>query len=221
MTYAQALNSVIAKLHQIRRMCFDTHEVLNMTTIVIVRHGETDWNKAGRLQGHEDILLNEQGRWQAKRCGDYLRDTTWDVIVSSPLQRALETAKIIRQSVRDHVPLMQMPQFMERNYGLASGLTMNECQILYPHGEYPEAEVWEDLRSRAMKGLEELRGQYPDGNILLVAHGGIINAILATISGGEIGTGKTRLLNAGFSRIKYAQGSWQVMEYNEAQHLLE
>jgi uncharacterized phosphatase len=66
-----------------------------ITTICIIRHGETDWNSSGRLQGREDIELNDLGRRQAIQTSGYFETESWDVIVSSPLKRAYETAQII------------------------------------------------------------------------------------------------------------------------------
>ena len=66
-----------------------------ITKICIVRHGETDWNAQGRLQGRTDIPLNENGKVQAMKCGEFLAQNNWDAVITSPLKRARETAEII------------------------------------------------------------------------------------------------------------------------------
>src|SRR5659263_225716 len=91
------------------------------TVICIVRHGETDWNAQGRLQGREDIELNDAGRQQARKIAAYLSGEHWDAVVSSPLKRAYETAQIVAGilSVSD----IEVEELItERDYGEASGL---------------------------------------------------------------------------------------------------
>ncbi|MDB5085743.1 MAG: yhfR, partial [Bacilli bacterium] len=79
-----------------------------MTTVCLVRHGETDWNAEGRLQGRQDTELNENGRKQAKLAGIHLKNEQWDAIVTSPLKRAKETAQIIATELGiDHLDEME------------------------------------------------------------------------------------------------------------------
>ncbi|MDS8744534.1 histidine phosphatase family protein, partial [Streptococcus pneumoniae] len=77
-----------------------------MTTICLIRHGETEWNKIGRIQGTTDVPLNEKGKLQAQACGSHLMNKAWDVIVTSPLKRAKETAAIINETMR--LPMVEM-----------------------------------------------------------------------------------------------------------------
>lgn len=95
-----------------------------MTRICLVRHGETDWNALGKLQGRTDIELNTTGRLQAEDCGRFLAATTWNLIITSPLQRAKRTAEIIQTYI--HVPLIEMIAFIERSYGDAEGMSPEE-----------------------------------------------------------------------------------------------
>lgn len=84
-----------------------------ITTICLVRHGQTDWNALGKLQGQTDIPLNELGKIQARQCGEFLsKEASWDVIISSPLKRARETADIISQYIE--VPVIEKMEFIER-----------------------------------------------------------------------------------------------------------
>ncbi|MFD1674069.1 histidine phosphatase family protein [Alicyclobacillus fodiniaquatilis] len=190
-----------------------------MGKICLVRHGETDWNATGRLQGREDIPLNDRGRAQARQSGEFLRRFSWDMLITSPMRRAKETAEIIRIALNQQVPLVEMDAFVERDYGEGAGLTSEERNRQYPDRVYPGQESWEDLRKRAMDGIERIQKAYLAENVLLVAHGGVINAILATLSGGEIGTGKTRLHNACISHIHFVEEAWQVLDYNQVSHL--
>ncbi|TQR15650.1 histidine phosphatase family protein [Psychrobacillus soli] len=188
-----------------------------MTKICIVRHGETDWNVAGKLQGRTDIPINNTGKLQAADCGEYLKNMQWDVIITSPLNRAKQTAMIINKKI--NVPIIEMDTFIERGYGDAEGMTLKSRTSSYPDRVYPNQEDRISLNNRITEGLHEINETYPAGNVLLVAHGGVINAILANISNGEIGSGKTKLLNACMSNIQFKQEKWQIVDFNLVTHL--
>ena len=83
-----------------------------ITTICLVRHGQTDWNALGKLQGQTDIPLNELGKIQARQCGEFLSEEDWDVIISSPLKRARETAEIISNYIE--VPVLKKKHSLKR-----------------------------------------------------------------------------------------------------------
>lgn len=95
-----------------------------MTKICFIRHGETDWNIAGRLQGRTDIPLNESGIKQAQACGASLLQNEWDLMITSPLLRAKETGQIIQQKL--NIPLYEKESFIEVAFGDAEGLTYYE-----------------------------------------------------------------------------------------------
>lgn len=186
-----------------------------MLTLVWVRHGETDWNKAGRLQGREDIPLNERGRSQAKILGQYLaKRAPWDGIMTSPLSRARETAEIISWETRILVPMVVMDDLIERGYGQASGLTHAEREARF-EGSYPDMESFEALSARVGRAMEELRRGWADARLIVVAHGGTINVVLSLISEGKVGTGKTGLANASFSTTIYQDHRWVLQSYNQ------
>jgi uncharacterized phosphatase len=188
------------------------------TTVCFVRHGETDWNVEGRCQGQEDIPLNERGREQARKSGVHLRGDEWDVLVSSPLSRAWETARIIGEQIGAQ-EIVPAPAFVERNYGEASGLIWDEVRYLYPDGDIPGAESYAEVRERCMPALDALARAHPGKRLLVVAHGGAINAMLAAVSNGEIGSGKTLLGNGCLCLLTHDADRWQVCSYNEVGHL--
>src|SRR5213078_2372373 len=95
-----------------------------MTTLLLVRHGETDWNAAGRLQGHTDRPLSDYGREQARRLADELSSEGVDAIYTSDLARARETAEIVAE--RLHLPVVLDPDLREKNWGTWEGLTSVE-----------------------------------------------------------------------------------------------
>lgn len=189
-----------------------------MTQVCLIRHGQTEWNAIGRLQGRDDIPLNEIGKQQAEKCGAFLKDEKWDFIISSPLSRARETADIILRQIGPH-PFVIMEEFIERDFGDGSGKTKEERRLLYPGKIYPNQETWEVFTERLQKGIQILNETYPAKKILIVAHGAVINAILATISNGKIGSGKTKLLNACLSSIQFENDKWKIHHYNQVHHL--
>jgi uncharacterized phosphatase len=183
------------------------------TIISIIRHGETDWNSSGRLQGCEDTELNNLGREQACKLADFLKEESWDLIISSPLKRALETARIISSNLEITV-VLTMDGLRERDYGKASGLLPEERRNLYPDGIFPDQEEFEHLRNRAFETLSSIAEQYEGKRIIVVSHGALINSILYTISNGEIGSFKTRLKNGCINRLVHSNSQWSVAYYN-------
>lgn len=106
-----------------------------MTAVCLVRHGETDWNLQQKCQGKTDIPLNTTGERQARETGEYVKDFSWDIIVTSPLKRAKRTAEIINEYL--HLPIVEMDDFKERDYGDAEGMPLEERTKRYPDNIYP------------------------------------------------------------------------------------
>lgn len=186
--------------------------------IYIVRHGQTDWNIAKKLQGREDIPLNTTGRQQALACAKALEGIPFETIYTSPLSRAAETAQII--SVHGcHAPVVIEQDLTEREFGEGSGLTYDELHAVYP--EYPEVlprgmESFDRLSERIHSAVLRCMENHHEKPVLLVSHGGSINALLYRISGGSCGTGITWLKNTCISRLSLnaAGGSLKVDFYN-------
>ncbi|UOG08642.1 histidine phosphatase family protein [Bacillus altitudinis] len=190
-----------------------------MTAICLVRHGETDWNAAKRIQGRTDIPLNDTGKWQAEQTGLYLKNAHWDVVISSPLSRAKETAHLILQHV--HAPLVIMDDFIERDYGDAEGMSFEERQKLFPNKQYPNMEPLSALQDRMLEGIEKVRATYPDQRVLIVAHGAAIHALLTSLADEHMGIKDTRLENACLNYVEWTDGEWKVNDYNVVSHLTQ
>ena len=191
----------------------------DITTICIVRHGETDWNVQGRLQGRTDIPLNENGKMQAKKCGEFLAKTSWEVIITSPLKRARETAEIIAHHVKK--PVITNDAFIEKSFGEAEGMTAEVREKVYLDKQYPGQEQPEELQSRLLNGLQYIQRQYPDKQIILVAHGAVIHMILEMTLNQKLISPKVRLQNACLSTIRFQLelDTWIVDDYNQVKHL--
>jgi uncharacterized phosphatase len=186
--------------------------------ICLIRHGETDWNRLGKLQGKTDIPLNATGIKQAEACGLHLSSSNWDLIVSSPLKRAKQTADIINKRLK--LPIRYIEALQERSFGEAEGLTPQERERYFPDGNYPGKEDWNAFQARVIKEIESLQHNYSEKKVLLVVHGAVINMILSTFSKGEIGSGKTRLMNGCFNYIHFSNGDWNIESYNQVDHLI-
>lgn len=179
-----------------------------MTTFLFVRHGETDWNREGRLQGTRDIPLNDDGRRQAQRLAEAW-DEGADVLVSSPLSRARQTAEILGSRL-GLVLHGTDERLVERSYGACEGLTIAERKERYPDLIVPGMESHEAMVARARSFLDSATTEHPGRRIVVVSHGGFINALLALVSGGEVGTGKTLLGNTSVSRVDFTAQGWAV-----------
>lgn len=151
-----------------------------MTLLYLVRHGETDWNRAGRIQGSTDIPLNDLGREQAARAGVLLARRRWAGIVSSPLSRALETARIIGAEVGiDEIEIVD--DLAERRYGSAEGLNDRQLRLLFAQGDpIPGRETPAGLTARIVPALLALAERNPSGNLIVATHGAVIRNLLMT-----------------------------------------
>lgn len=112
-----------------------------------------------------------------------------------------------------------MGDFKEKFFGDAEGMTLEERRAKYPDHMYPNQEDEESLTKRVMNGLEKINHNYPNQKVILVVHGAVINSILAEISNGELGYGKTRIQNACISDIHYHENGWKVRTFNQVSHL--
>lgn len=150
-----------------------------MTRMLIVRHGQSEWNAEGRWQGQADPPLSELGRRQALHAGTRLG--TVDVIVSSPLVRALDTATTIAETLGVG-PVVVEPDLRERAAGEFSGLTRAEIEARFPgyleEGRRPPGyEPDEVLLARTLAALDRIEETYRGAEILVVSHGGVIYAL--------------------------------------------
>jgi probable phosphoglycerate mutase len=167
-----------------------TSLVRPVTTLLLVRHGETDWNRDGRWQGHSDTQLNDAGRAQARRVAGELGDV--DVIYSSDLARARETAEIIAAQLGD-LEVNVDSRLRERSFGAWEGRTGPEIEADFAeqHARWragdgagaDDAEPFEAFGDRVRDFLEDVLARHPGETVVVVAHGGPIRVIHAVASG--------------------------------------
>ena len=163
-----------------------------MTRIFLVRHGETEWNKSLRYQGHRDISLSDTGRRQAEKIAARLSTERIDAAYSSDLSRALETAKAISSFHNLNVNIVT--ELKETNFGRWEGLTYKEIDEQFHEvmngwrtnpmeTKIPGGESLGEVAQRCHAGMEKIIRENPGKNVLVVAHGGIIRIIAATALG--------------------------------------
>ncbi len=187
--------------------------------IILLRHGETVWNKENRLQGCKDIPLSPEGVTQISRTGKHLADFPFqiDTILSSPLTRAVESARTVAKELRfptSHI--FVEPLFLERSFGEGEGLTYHEALARYPDSNYPGMETLPQLCARAGQAVELCTRKYPGQNILVVAHGAIIKAVLVAMSEGTIGyfDEKVWIENGSYCMLEGEPGHWRISFHN-------
>ena len=164
-----------------------------MTTVYLARHGESDWNAENRFQGRSDRALTERGRGQAEALAEALASTPLDGVYASPLRRALETAEIVaaRQGL-DPVPVADLSEI---DVGGWAGLSRAEVETRFPErfqrwlggGEgWADGETYERMAARVLSAVRLIAEKHPDGNVLVVTHGGPMRAIHAVAHGMDL-----------------------------------
>ena len=163
-----------------------------MGTLLIVRHGETEWNAEGRIQGHTDIGLSENGAQQARSLGQRLADRQIDVAYSSDLKRTSETARLALG--HRNVDLNETPRLREYHKGIFEGMTLTEIQTQFPD-EYPKylekdlsyapegGETTRDVSTRMASIFQEIKAKHLDETVLVVSHGGALRAAMVSLLG--------------------------------------
>ena len=158
-----------------------------LTTIVLVRHGETDWNRDHRFQGHADIPLNAAGLDQVRELGERLAGESFSIVYTSPLRRASESAELLAK--RLGVEVRPSDALKEVDVGAWSGLTVHEVEDRFPEGfarwvewrcaGWSEGETYEQLSRRVVDGLREIAEKHGGERVLAVTHGGPIRSAAA------------------------------------------
>jgi len=186
---------------------------LTETIVGFLRHGQTDWNIDFRLQGITDIPLNETGIQQAQIAAAALPKDYWNFIASSPLSRALDTARIVARKLE--IPEVNIEQLLlERSFGLAEGMTHSEWKQNFPDGIPPEGETLDQLRLRAGALLESILVRYRGTRVLAVSHGAMIRKLVRLVSSGELPAVGERFENTSLTIVRHDQSGWKIESYN-------
>jgi probable phosphoglycerate mutase len=189
----------------------------NMTTIGLIRHGSTEWNKLGKMQGQLDTELTDEGRAQARLLGLRMKNETWTGILSSDLSRARETAEII--SAISGIPIQGFDaRLRERSFGQVEGTTQQE-RIERWGMNWKQIDLGgesdQQVMARWFDFAEEMTGKKSGEKLLIVSHGGYIVQILRSLSMEQ----EEFLQNTSLTILQRVESSWDLVLYNCLVHL--
>lgn len=204
---------------------------MQATRIIAIRHGETAWNVDTRLQGHLDIALNPKGLWQAEQAARALGGESIAAIYSSDLLRAWHTARAIAQTTG--APLVASPNLRERCFGSFEGKTYVEIEAQWPEASVrwrkrepdwtpPGGESLQTLRERISGTVDAMAAQHVGGQIVLVAHGGVMDVLYRLATGQELQAPRTwHLGNAAINRLLWTPEGLTLVGWGDTGHLEE
>ncbi|MEO5920281.1 MAG: histidine phosphatase family protein [Pseudolysinimonas sp.] len=178
-------------------------------TLAFIRHGQTDWNRDDRLQGSSDIPLNDTGRTQAHDAAVLIGELGWQVVVSSPLVRARETAQIIADDLGIELG-PSYPELVERDYGVLEGDSSSDIVARYPNRDYPGAESLASVVERGRAGLARVAADADGRDTIIVCHGTIIRYTLAALAGRRL----PGITNGSCSIVELIDDEWTVLTVN-------
>jgi len=197
--------------------------------LYVVRHGATDWNQSGRIQGHMDIPLNETGRAQARLASIRLAVGRATALYSSDLLRAYETAQIIGQATG--LGVVQKPGLREINFGVWQGLSSPQirerdpdvyaARRANPYDVAPAgAETWRHFYDRAMQAVRDILAATAAQRMIVVTHSGVCTVIGLHALGFDC-TGKRTFdsHNCGIHTIAVHGDTWRAVTFNDIAHL--
>src|SRR5699024_156997 len=190
-----------------------------MTKIGFIRHGCTDWNKDRRAQGHTDIPLCEEGYVQAEKLANRLAGETWNVIYSSDLKRAKQTAETIAKRIKD-IDIHLDARLRERHGGQIEGTRVEERVEKWGEnwiGLDLGMKTGEEIIAGGMACLEEIIANHQDENILIVSHGAFIKQILRTLFPDKDVEGS--LDNCSVTVLKTKDRTWDLTLHNCVKHI--
>lgn len=201
------------------------------TRILAVRHGETAWNAATRIQGHTDIALNDVGRWQAQRLALACAEERLDAVYASDLVRARDTARALAHGAG--LEVRTDSGLRERGFGIFEGLTFDEVEQRYPD----QARRWRQrdasfgpdggetllaFYERAVGTVATLAARHRGQHIAVVAHGGVLDALYRAASRIALDAPRTwALANAGINRLLASDDGFALVGWSDTLHLEE
>lgn len=202
---------------------------MQVTRILAIRHGETAWNRSTRIQGHTDIELNEHGRWQARQLGRALRDEPIAAVYSSDLVRARETAEAVAHPLG--LPVHTHIGLRERCFGRFEGQTWDELALNWPaetlawRKRMPDfapagGETLLELQARVVPTVMELASRHPGEQVLIVAHGGVLDILYRAATRLELQAPRSwELTNTAINRLLWSPEGLSLVGWADTRHL--
>ncbi len=198
---------------------------MKITRLILIRHGLTLWNKSGRYCGCKDVALSKEGKAQAKRLSNLLKDAKFDKIYSSDRKRALQTARIIFKKAK----IVKAPLLREINFGAIEGLRHKDILKKYPviyrnwiKDPYktclPKAEPMNEFKKRVIQGITRIVRLNPGKELAIVCHGGVISILIGSILK-KNNFWKYVPKGASLTVVEYKNGLPKIKKFNETKHL--
>lgn len=202
---------------------------MQVTRILAVRHGETAWNRDTRIQGHTDIALNDHGRWQASQLAQALHAEPIAACYASDLSRARETAQAVAQ--RHALPVHIHTGLRERGFGSFEGKTWAELEAAWP----VETQAWRkrvpdfappggesllQLQARVVATVDELAARHPGEQVLMVAHGGVLDMLYRLATRLDLQAPRSwELTNTAINRLLWSPEGLSLVGWADTNHL--
>jgi phosphoserine phosphatase len=201
-----------------------------MTRLFLVRHGQSEWNAAGRIQGQIDIQLDETGCQQAQLIADRLATEAVAAVYSSPLLRAKSTADAIADRLQ--LPVQLDPRLMEYDFGVISGSTWTD--VVENHPEFAsrwledpwavpvaDSEGRDNFAARVMSAVQDIVAQHPDDQVVVVAHGGTFGIYLTAMLGLDLNRRHPfHFGNTSLSLVEVSDGAFHIHYLNNTCHVM-
>ena len=200
-----------------------------MTDLIFIRHGETDFNRQQRFQGHVDVPLNAAGHEQARRLAAALADERFDLLVSSDLRRARETAAPLE--LRHATRAIAQPALREQCFGVLEGLDVAGIKARHPalwsqwlrHDAdfgLPDGESVRQFHTRVISAVRDLATEHADKTLLIVTHGGVLDMLWRTVHGLPLhGARDCAIPNTGVNRLRWRGGTLDIVRWADDRHL--
>lgn len=200
-----------------------------LTRFILVRHGETNWNREGRYQGQIDTPLSAFGLEQGRKVAAALKEVPIDICYASPLSRSYDTASMCAEA--HNLSIIKDERLLEINHGEWEGLLAAEVQERYPQlaaqwrqtvvgVQMPGGENMEDVRARSMAAFQEYAAKHEGQTVLVVAHDAVNKAVICDIL--DIGLSKfwqVKQDNTCINVFEYQDGKWRLVLMNSTTHL--
>jgi len=203
---------------------------MEKTWITLIRHGETEWNVAMRLQGIQDSNLTSKGLRQAELLARELYNRKFNVMISSDLGRAIKTAEII--SSKTNLTVIRDQALRERNFGIMEGLTREEISEKYPDVlsgfmkrkvsyKIENGESLAEFYDRVTKGLNRIISVHEGKRILIITHGGVLDCMIRMVFHYPLSdTRNFTIYNASINVFSTKNKQWMLEEWGNVDHLL-
>jgi len=205
-----------------------------MTDLILIRHGETDWNRELRFQGQVDVPLNAVGHEQARRLGQRLSLEAVDLLVCSDLIRTQQTALPISQQSRQLLlqgsPVLN-PALREQNFGVVDGMRVGDIQTQHPDAwaqwtrfdadsAFAGGESARQFHSRVLAAVRALALAHAHKTLVVVTHGGVLDMIYRTARALPLsGPRQSDIPNAGLNRVRIDGDALEILDWADVQHL--